>query len=54
MWHLTQLAEHPALRWLGPHSGVTHLAIASICNACFDLWSKVHTTLSDCNIDEAQ
>ncbi len=34
------LAEHPALRWLGPHSGVTHLAIASIANACFDLWAK--------------
>ena len=34
------MAEHPALRWLGPHNGVTHLAIASICNACFDLWAK--------------
>lgn len=34
------LAEHPALRWLGPHNGITHLAIASIANACFDLWAK--------------
>ena len=34
------LAEHPGLRWLGPHKGVTHLALASITNACFDLWAK--------------
>jgi L-fuconate dehydratase len=34
------LAEHPALRWLGPHNGIIHLAIASIANACFDLWAK--------------
>ena len=37
-WHA--LAEHPALRWLGPHNGVLHLALASIANACFDLWAK--------------
>ena len=24
------LAEHPGVRWLGPHKGVTHLALASI------------------------
>ena len=35
------LADHPTLRWLGHHSGVTHLALASITNACFDLWAKV-------------
>jgi L-fuconate dehydratase len=35
-----QLAEHPQLRWLGPHKGVIHLALASITNACFDLWAK--------------
>ncbi|MGH9395552.1 MAG: enolase C-terminal domain-like protein [Terriglobia bacterium] len=35
-----RLAEHPQLRWLGPHKGVIHLALASITNACFDLWSK--------------
>ena len=34
------LADHPQLRWLGPHKGVVHLALASITNACFDLWSK--------------
>ncbi len=35
-----QLADHPALRWLGPHKGVVQLALASITNACFDLWAK--------------
>src|SRR5580698_7288414 len=35
-----QVADHPALRWLGPHKGVVQLALASITNACFDLWSK--------------
>ncbi|HYT21875.1 MAG TPA: enolase C-terminal domain-like protein [Candidatus Polarisedimenticolia bacterium] len=36
-----KLADDPSLRWLGPHKGVVHLALASITNACFDLWSKV-------------
>ena len=31
-----QIADHPQLRWLGPHKGVVHLALASITNACFD------------------
>ncbi len=35
-----QLANDPMLRWLGPHKGVVHLALASITNACFDLWAK--------------
>jgi L-fuconate dehydratase len=35
-----QLADNPSLRWLGPHKGVVHLALASITNACFDLWAK--------------
>jgi L-fuconate dehydratase len=35
-----EVADHPALRWLGPHKGVVHLALASITNACFDLWAK--------------
>jgi L-fuconate dehydratase len=35
-----RLADHPQLRWLGPHKGVTHLALASLTNACFDLWAK--------------
>jgi L-fuconate dehydratase len=35
-----ELANDPALRWLGPHKGVVHLALASITNACFDLWAR--------------
>lgn len=35
-----RMANHPALRWLGPHKGVVHLALASITNACWDLWAK--------------
>jgi L-fuconate dehydratase len=38
---LRSLANHPHLRWLGPHKGAIHLALASIANACFDLWAKV-------------
>lgn len=34
------IADHAALRWLGPHKGVVQLALASITNACFDLWAK--------------
>lgn len=35
-----KMADHPQLRWLGPHKGVIHLALASITNACFDLWAQ--------------
>lgn len=35
------LSDHPSYRWLGPHKGVVHLALAAITNACFDLWSKI-------------
>ncbi len=35
-----EMADDPYLRWLGPHKGVVHLALASITNACFDLWAK--------------
>jgi L-fuconate dehydratase len=35
-----ELADEPQLRWLGPHKGVVHLALASITNACFDVWAK--------------
>lgn len=35
-----QLADEPSLRWLGPHKGVVHLALAAIANACYDLWAK--------------
>jgi L-fuconate dehydratase len=34
------LSDDPSLRWLGPHKGVVHLALASITNACFDFWAK--------------
>jgi len=38
--HFRRLADHPQLRWLGPHKGVVHLALAAITNACFDQWAK--------------
>jgi L-fuconate dehydratase len=34
------LTDQPTYRWLGPHKGVVHLALAAITNACFDLWAK--------------
>jgi L-fuconate dehydratase len=33
-------ADHSQLRWLGPHKGVTHLALASVCGAVVDAWSR--------------
>ncbi len=35
-----QLSNDPQFRWLGPHKGVVHLALASVTNACYDLWAK--------------
>ena len=35
-----RLADHSQLRWLGPHKGVVHLALAALANGCFDLWAK--------------
>lgn len=35
-----QLANEQQFRWLGPHKGIVHLALASVTNACFDLWAK--------------
>lgn len=35
-----EISDHPQYRWLGPHKGVVHLALASLTNACFDLWAK--------------
>ena len=35
-----EIADDASLRWLGPHKGVVHLALASISNACWDLWAK--------------
>lgn len=34
------MVDDPNFRWLGPHKGVVHLALASVVNACFDLWAK--------------
>ena len=36
-----QLANDPNFRWLGPQKGIIHLALASVTNACFDLWAKM-------------
>jgi L-fuconate dehydratase len=35
-----KLADDSQFRWLGPHKGVVHLALAAVTNACFDLWAK--------------
>ncbi len=35
-----QLANEQQFRWLGPQKGVVQLALASVTNACFDLWAK--------------
>jgi L-fuconate dehydratase len=35
-----QMANEQQFRWLGPHKGIVHLALASVTNACFDLWAK--------------
>lgn len=35
-----QFANEQQFRWLGPHKGVVHLALASVTNACYDLWAK--------------
>src|SRR5690606_33358790 len=35
-----EFSNDPQLRWLGPHKGVVQLALASVTNACFDLWAK--------------
>ncbi|MDH7460266.1 enolase C-terminal domain-like protein [Chitinophagaceae bacterium 26-R-25] len=34
------LSNEQQFRWLGPHKGVVQLALASVTNACFDLWAK--------------
>jgi len=36
----TALSNDQQFRWLGPHKGVVHLALASVTNACYDLWAK--------------
>lgn len=35
-----RFANEQQFRWLGPHKGIVHLALASVTNACFDLWAK--------------
>ncbi len=35
-----ELSNEQQFRWLGPHKGVVHLALASVTNACYDLWAK--------------
>ncbi|MDR8393811.1 hypothetical protein NC796_21845 [Aliifodinibius sp. S!AR15-10] len=35
-----EMSNAPNLRWLGPHKGIVHLALAAVTNACFDLWAK--------------
>lgn len=35
-----KLSNDQQFRWLGPHKGVVHLALASVTNACYDLWAK--------------
>jgi L-fuconate dehydratase len=35
-----KLADEQQFRWLGPHKGIVHLALASVTNACWDLWAK--------------
>lgn len=34
------MADQTQFRWLGPHKGVVQLALASVTNACWDLWAK--------------
>ena len=36
----TELADASQFRWLGPHKGVTHLALASVCGAVVDAWAR--------------
>ncbi|XP_053688676.1 mitochondrial enolase superfamily member 1-like [Sabethes cyaneus] len=35
------LTSESQLRWIGPEKGVTHLAVAAIINALWDLWGKI-------------
>lgn len=35
-----RLSNEQQFRWLGPHKGVVHLGLASVTNACYDLWAK--------------
>ena len=35
-----KMSNEQQFRWLGPHKGIVHLALASVTNACYDLWAK--------------
>jgi L-fuconate dehydratase len=35
-----EASNEQQFRWLGPHKGVVHLALASVTNACWDLWAR--------------
>ncbi len=35
-----KFSNEQQFRWLGPHKGVVHLGLASVTNACYDLWAK--------------
>ncbi|UPK66637.1 enolase C-terminal domain-like protein [Chitinophaga filiformis] len=35
-----QFSNEQQFRWLGPHKGVVHLGLASVTNACYDLWAR--------------
>ena len=39
-FNVHSLTDEQQFRWLGPHKGVVHLALASVTNACWDLWAK--------------
>ena len=52
-----ELSNEQQFRWLGPHKGVVHLALASVTNACYDLWAKKRAVplwklLIDCTSEE--
>ncbi|MDB6017199.1 MAG: mandelate racemase [Pedosphaera sp.] len=34
------MADEQQFRWLGPHKGIVQLALASVTNACWDMWAK--------------
>ena len=37
-----ELTSESQLRWIGPEKGVTHLAVAAIVNALWDLWARLN------------
>jgi L-fuconate dehydratase len=36
-----KITSESQFRWIGPEKGVTHLAVAAIVNALWDLWAKI-------------